>query len=122
MALRATLDPGRSSTGEKRAGGPGKRGPGWAALWCDVQVPGVTGASAVPRTPGWLSDDPQGYVESQAALPWHWPYALPDPHQQAAPCCGGHATARPRAARVVAYWGRRVVSSGDESSEAANAS
>ncbi|GGU13635.1 hypothetical protein GCM10010244_45230 [Streptomyces coeruleorubidus] len=26
MALRATLDPDRSSTGEKRAGGPGKWG------------------------------------------------------------------------------------------------
>lgn len=58
MALRATLDPGRSSTGEKRAGGPGKRGPGWGAPPCVAQVPGVTGASAVPRTPGRLSGAP----------------------------------------------------------------
>jgi hypothetical protein len=54
--------------------------------------------------------------------PWQSPYGRSEPHQQGADRCGGQGTARPRAARVVAYWGKRSVSSGVVASEAAKAS
>ncbi len=120
MALRATPDPGRSGTGEKRAGGPGEWGPGWVVAPFAGWVPGVAGTSAGSRTPGWFSGClPVAYPRVR---PWHWPYVRPEPHQQLAPDCGGQATARPLAASVVAYCGSSVASFGDESSDAANAS
>jgi hypothetical protein len=55
-------------------------------------------------------------------VPWHCSYTLPEVHQQVASGAGGQAVARPRAARVVAYRGRRVMSVGEEDSDAAKAS
>ncbi|GGV56736.1 hypothetical protein GCM10010294_02690 [Streptomyces griseoloalbus] len=59
MALRATLDSARSSTGEKRAGGRGRNGgPGKSAINRRLrESAGVCGArSRLARTPGRLSD------------------------------------------------------------------
>lgn len=56
------------------------------------------------------------------ANPWHPPYAALDPHQHRAPFVGGHGVALPRAASVVAYWGRSEASAGEVASEAAKAS
>lgn len=58
----------------------------------------------------------------RAAPPWHSRYETPDRHQQSALFAGGQGTARPRAARVVAYWGSRSGSAGEAASEAAKAS
>ncbi len=159
MALRATLDPARSSTGEKRAGGP----EGWVAhvgrgdvgrvvggvgarrrvrarrVGLAADLRGVVGAASVRPVGARRGCRQQGRCRGcqcqrrerwggcrrcQAGgwVPWHSPYAWPEPHQQTDPRCGGQATARPRAASVVAYCGSRVASSGEESSEAAKAS
>lgn len=75
-----------------------------------------------PRHSAAFGEWARGSSECGGYALWQVSYVWPDPHQHAAPRCGGHSSARPRAASVVAYWGRRSTSAGDDASEAAKAS
>ncbi len=127
MALRATLDPGRSSTGEKRAGGPGRRGPGWVAQQCGCSAARRWRARQRSRARRAGSAARRWRVGphlalAQAVLPWHSPYARPDPHQQPAPAAAAKpppAPAPPASSRTAGAGSRP---SGEAPSDAAKAS